>query len=299
MNGAMPKAILLLQDNPSKAVIVQAMLAQSSDGPFVVEGIRSCAAGLDRLNAHANNDIAAILIDLLLPEGQELEAFDQIFQASPHIPILVLSSPEQEDVAKQAVQRGAQDYILDNRLDSYSLSKALHNMLERTANAEALFIEKVRAQVTLNSIGDGVISTDVAGNVTYLNQVAEALTGWMRAEALGRPFGEVFRIIDRANPVHTVDPMSIAMQQNKSVVLSGSCMLIRRDGNESAIEDSAAPIHDRRGAVTGAVMVFHDVSVARAMTLKMSYLAQHDSLTDLPNRILLNDRLSEAIALSS
>ena len=264
MNGAMPKAILLLQDNPSKAVIVQAMLAQSSDGPFVVEWIRSCAAGLDRLNAHANNDIAAILIDLLLPEGQELEAFDQIFQASPHIPILVLSSPEQEDVAKQAVQRGAQDYILDNRLDSYSLSKALHNMLERTANAEALFIEKERAQVTLNSIGDGVISTDVAGNVTYLNQVAEALTGWMRAEALGRPFGEVFRIIDRANPVHTVDPMSIAMQQNKSVVLSGSCMLIRRDGNESAIEDSAAPIHDRRGRVTGAVMVFHDVTEARA-----------------------------------
>ena len=208
MNGAMPKAILLLQDNPSKAVIVQAMLAQSSDGPFVVEWIRSCAAGLDRLNAHANNDIAAILIDLLLPEGQELEAFDQIFQASPHIPILVLSSPEQEDVAKQAVQRGAQDYILDNRLDSYSLSKALHNMLERTANAEALFIEKERAQVTLNSIGDGVISTDVAGNVTYLNQVAEAMTGWTGAEALGRAFGDVFRIVDGTNPEHTVSPMA-------------------------------------------------------------------------------------------
>src|ERR1700730_1091864 len=298
MNGAMPKTILLLQDNPSKAVIVQAMLAQSSDGPFVVEWIRSCAAGLDRLNAHANNDIAAILIDLLLPEGQELDTFDQIFQASPHIPILVLSDPEHEDVAKQAVQRGAQDYILDDRLDSYSLSKALHNMLERTANAEALFKEKERAQVTLNSIGDGVISTDVAGNVTYLNQVAEALTGWTGAEALGRPFSEVFRIIDRTNPVHTVDPMSIAMQQNKSVVLSGGCMLIRRDGNESAIEDSAAPIHDRRGQVTGAVMVFHDVSVARALAVRMSYLAQHDSLTDLPNRILLNDRITQAISLA-
>src|ERR1700719_4410287 len=295
MNGAMPKTILLLQDNPSKAVIVQAMLAQSSDGPFVVEWIRSCAAGLDRLNAHANNDIAAILIDLLLPEGQELEAFDQIFQASPHIPILVLSSPEQEDVAKQAVQRGAQDYILDNRLDSYSLSKALHNMLERTANAEALFMEKERAQVTLNSIGDGVISTDVAGNVTYLNQVAEALTGWTVADALGLPFSEVFRIVDTTTPVHTVNPMSIAMQQNKSVVLSGNCMLIRRDGSESAIEDSAAPIHDRKGQVTGAVMVFHDVTQARAMSQRLSYLAHHDYLTDLPNRLLLNDRLAQAM----
>jgi PleD family two-component response regulator len=93
--------------------------------------------------------------------------------------------------------------------------------------------------------------------------------------------------------------MTQAIQDNKAGALTPNCVLIRRDGTESAIEDSAAPIHDRRGAVTGAVMVFHDVSVARAMTLKMSYLAQHDSLTDLPNRVLLNDRLNEAICLSS
>ena len=75
-------------------------------------------------------------------------------------------------------------------------------------------------------------------------------------------------------------------------------MLIRRDGFESAIEDSAAPIHDRAGEVTGAVIVFHDVSESRAMALKMSHLAQHDFLTDLPNRVLLNDRLTQAIALA-
>ena len=128
-DGAMPEAILLLQDNASKAAIVREMLAQSSDGPFTVEWIRTCAAGLDRLNDPTKDAIAAVLIDLLLPHGQELETFDQIFQASPHIPILVLSNPEHEEVAKQAVQRGAQDYILDNRLDSHSLSKALRNML--------------------------------------------------------------------------------------------------------------------------------------------------------------------------
>ena len=93
--------------------------------------------------------------------------------------------------------------------------------------------------------------------------------------------------------------MMLAIRNNKTVALAPNCVLIRRDGVEAAIEDSTAPIHDRRGAVTGAVMVFHDVSAARAMTFKMSYLAQHDSLTDLPNRVLLNDRLSEAITLSS
>src|SRR6202048_4722644 len=295
-DGAMPQTLLILSENASRAAFVENLLAKQTDVPFVIEWIRSCAAALDRLNDRTKDDIKAVLIDLLLPDRQELETFEQIFQASPHIPILVLSSPEQEDVAKQAVQRGAQDYILDNRLDSYSLSKALHNMLERTANAEALFMEKERAQVTLNSIGDGVISTDVAGNVTYLNQVAEAMTGWPSAEALGRSFSEVFRIIDRTNPERTVNPMAIAMQQNKTVGLNGSCILIRRDGIESAIEDSAAPIHDRRGQVTGAVMVFHDVTQVRAMLERMSHLANHDYLTNLPNRLLLNDRLAQAMA---
>lgn len=291
----MPQSILLLSDDAARAAVVQELLAKSSNVPFFIEWTRHRAAALDRLRDHTKDDITAVLIDLLLP-GQELETFDQIFQASPHIPILVLSNPAHEELARQAVQHGAQDYILDNHLDSYSLSKALHNMLERTANAEALFMEKERAQVTLNSIGDAVISTDVAGHVTYLNQVAEAMTGWSGAEALGRPFGEVFQIIDSKNPERSVNPMAIAIRQNKTVGLSASCILIRRDGFESAIEDSAAPIHDRKGQVTGAVMVFHDVTQARAMSERMSYLAHHDYLTDLPNRLLLNDRLAQAMA---
>ena len=92
--------------------------------------------------------------------------------------------------------------------------------------------------------------------------------------------------------------MELAIQQNRTVGLSANCILIRRDGYESAIEDSAAPIHDRDGQVTGAVIVFHDVSMARAMVLEMSHLAQHDALTDLPNRLLLNDRLTQAISLA-
>jgi diguanylate cyclase (GGDEF)-like protein len=116
---------------------------------------------------------------------------------------------------------------------------------------------------------------------------------------MGRPLESVFEIIDATTRQRALNPMGQAIQENKAVALTPNCVLIRRDGTESAIEDSAAPIHDSRGAVTGAVMVFHDVSVARAMTLKMSYLAQHDSLTDLPNRVLLNDRVNEAIVLSS
>jgi diguanylate cyclase (GGDEF)-like protein/PAS domain S-box-containing protein len=258
--------------------------------------VTRCADASNRLGSQAGEEIAAVVVDLFLPDSQGIETFDTLLRAAPHVPILVLSHLHDEDVAKLAVQRGAQDYLLQERLDGYSLPRALSNMLERSAYAEALFLERERAQVTLNSIGDAVISTDVAGNVTYLNVVAESMTGWSRQEASGRPLQEVLRIIDGDSREPALNPLSMAVLHNKTVGLSANCVLIRRDGYESAIEDTAAPIHDRRGRVTGAVIVFHDVGVARAMSLRMSYLAQHDFLTELPNRMLLNDRLIQAIA---
>jgi len=167
------------------------------------------------------------------------------------------------------------------------------------AAEEALFEEKERAQVTLNSIGDAVLTTDLLGNVTYLNLVAEAMTGWSSEDALGRPLVDVFRIIDGTTRQAAVNPARRALEEDRTVGLAADCVLIRRDGFESAIEDSAAPIHNRTGQVTGAVIVFHDVTQSRAMAQKMAHLAQHDFLTGLPNRALLTERLSQAIGLTN
>ena len=163
---------------------------------------------------------------------------------------------------------------------------------------ENLFMEKERAQVTLNSIGDAVLTTDTLGNVTYLNLVAEAMTGWAHDEALGRPITEVFNIVDGTTRLAAANPMLRAIGENMAVGLAANTVLIRRDGSESAIEDSAAPIHNRDGQVTGAVIVFHDVSESRAMALEMAHLAQHDFLTGLPNRLLLTEQFSHAIGLA-
>ncbi len=161
---------------------------------------------------------------------------------------------------------------------------------------EALFAEKERAQVTLNSIGDAVLTTDPEGRLTYLNAAAEVMTGWSGEEARGRPLAEVFNIIDGSTRQIAANPAQVAMAEDKVVGLAADCVLIRRDGGESAIEDSAAPIHNREGRVVGAVIVFHDVSASRAMTLKMAHMAHHDFLTGLPNRALLTERLEHAMA---
>jgi diguanylate cyclase (GGDEF)-like protein/PAS domain S-box-containing protein len=299
----MIRNVLLIQDDPADAEAIRAALLSSGDGPFQVVWVRRCSEALEQLKPERQQvqpmgpRMAAILVDLLLPDSRGLETVDQLLRAAPQIPILVLCSARDEDVAKLAVQHGAQDYLLKTHVDSYLLHKTLGSMIERSAIAEALFEERERAQVTLKSIGDAVVSIDARGHVTYLNIVAETMTGWSRDEAAGHSVEEVLRIVDVTTRQIVPNPMALAIRENKTVDLKANCVLIRRDGVETGIEESAAPIHDRQGQVTGAVMVFHDVSMARALSLKMYHLAQHDGLTDLPNRMLLDDRLAQAITL--
>jgi diguanylate cyclase (GGDEF)-like protein/PAS domain S-box-containing protein len=300
----MPHNILLIQGDALDAKIVRDALSESGDCNFHVEWVGTCALGLERLAAvgkqklQRSSGIAAVLVDLSLPDVTGIETFDRLFAAIPQIPIVILSASGDAETAKAAIQRGAQDFLIKERLDDYVLPKTLAAVIDRAAISEALFDEKERAQITLNSIGDAVVSTDIEGRVSYLNIVAERLTGWPKADAIGRPLEDVFRIIDSETRTTVPNPMSMATHQNEIVGLPPTCILIRRDGIESAIEDSSAPIHDRRGKVTGAVMVFHDVSAARALSGKLAYYAQHDGLTELPNRVLLNDRLTRAITVA-
>ena len=287
--------ILLIDSNAVTAGKIRSALAAAGSDSFKVECVRQLSEGLERLSKRG---IAAILLALSLPDCEGIEAFDKLFAVAPDIPILILGGNNQETIAKEALARGAQDYLLPDHLDAYSLTRALRNAIERKSIEDALFVEKERAVVTLNSIGDAVLCTDVLGKITYLNLVAETMTGWRREEAIGKSLAEVFQIIDGATRKPARDPMEMAMEQNRTVGLTLNCVLIRRDGFESPIEDSAAPIHDRAGRVIGAVIVFHDVSAARAMTLQMTYSAQHDLVTNLPNRLLLSDRISQAISLA-
>ena len=179
-----------------------------------------------------------------------------------------------------------------------TVGSLLGQFIARRRAEAALFEEKERAEVTLGSIGDGVIVTDTEGKVSYLNPVAEELTGWPAADALGRPVDEVFRLVSQSAGEALPGPLDAAMQANRRVGLSLDAELVRRDGGRLMVEDAAAPVHDRAGLVVGGVMVFHDVSEARAMQVRMSHLTRHDHLTSLPNRALLHERLAQALQLA-
>ncbi len=179
----------------------------------------------------------------------------------------------------------------------YFVSQA-QDISERKAFEDALHRERELAEVTLRSIGDAVITTDLHLCVSLLNPIAEAMTGWSNAEAQGRPVEEVFQLFDAAHGEPVANPLRAAIKHNTIVDLAGRTLLRHRHGFDTPVEDSSAPIHDHAGNVIGGVLVFHDLSETRALALKLSHLTQHDTLTGLPNRSRLHDHLVQALAIA-
>jgi diguanylate cyclase (GGDEF)-like protein/PAS domain S-box-containing protein len=289
------KVLLLVEDNPLDARLLREMFTEQGSHYTDFTHVESMGEA-EKLLSERTFDI--IVLDLGLPDTQGLGAVRRAHAAAPRLPLVVITGLDDESLAAQALQEGAQDYLIKGQIDARSLKRALRYAIERKFMEEALFVEKERAQVTLNSIGDAVVCTDISGNLTFLNLVAEKMTGWSRQEAAGRPMAEVFRILDAKSRQTIPNPMEMAVGQNRTVHLPSNCVLIHRDGFEVPIEDSVSPIHDREGQATGAVIVFRDVSAARAMALQMTHSAQHDFLTGLPNRMLFNDRVSQAVVLA-
>jgi diguanylate cyclase (GGDEF)-like protein/PAS domain S-box-containing protein len=172
----------------------------------------------------------------------------------------------------------------------------VRDITERKRAEAALYEEKERAQVTLHSIGDAVITTDAESRVEYLNPVAEALTGWPTQQARGKPLSRIFRIIDEDSRQPAPDPVSRCLKEGKIQGLANHSVLVDRHGREYAVEDTAAPILGRDGAALGVVLVFHDVTEARRLTRQMAHDAAYDALTGLINRREFESRLERVLA---
>jgi diguanylate cyclase (GGDEF)-like protein/PAS domain S-box-containing protein len=170
---------------------------------------------------------------------------------------------------------------------------------ERKLIEDALHEEKERAQVTLDSIGDAVVCTDVDGNITFLNSAAGTMMGCSIQDVAGRPVEKVLLISNAVSHIAIKNPMKYAVRHDQNTHLPPNCVLTQRGGLKTQIEGSASPIHDRGAAVTGAVIVFRDVSAVREIALQMAHSANHDFLTGLPNRLLFSERVAHSIALAA
>jgi diguanylate cyclase (GGDEF)-like protein/PAS domain S-box-containing protein len=294
--GKIPdKTVLLIENDREQTRIIRAMFDDQGSHSFKLTHV-VCLADAETYLAGHSVDI--VLLDLGLSDSKGLEAVRWARAVAPRVSIVLLSSLDDEPKAIQAIQEGAQDYLIKGQIEPHKLMRALGNAVERKMNEEILFNEKERAQTTLDCIADALICTDMSGNITFFNPIAGEMMGWPLKEAVGRHLTEAFRIVDATTRKVILDPMAKAASENLTGKLPLNCMLINRDGHEMFIEDSVAPIHDREGKVTGAVIVFRDVSAARAQSERIAHLAEHDSLTGLPNRLLFNDRVGQAISLA-
>jgi diguanylate cyclase (GGDEF)-like protein/PAS domain S-box-containing protein len=172
----------------------------------------------------------------------------------------------------------------------------IRDLTEWRRAQESLFREKEQAVITLESIGDAVITTDLLEKITYLNPVAERLTGWRAVEALGLPASTLLTFISDTTREPVESSVTRCLHEGHAVDLPEGVLLLRRDGTEVAIGDSAAPIHDRNGVTTGAVLVFHDATEKRRVSRKLSHDASHDALTGVVNRKEFERRLTRVLA---
>ncbi|MGJ8620026.1 MAG: putative bifunctional diguanylate cyclase/phosphodiesterase [Methylophilaceae bacterium] len=254
-------------------------------------------AGMKGLTAIASA-ITAILLWRLIPVLLTVTSAKQLQKTIDQLKHEIVQRKQAEqDLAN--LNNNLEGLVQQRTLELSNINRDLLMEIEQRKLVEQdLFKEKQQAQVTLESIGDGVITTDMDSKVAYLNPIAEKMTGWKNEEAIGRPILEVFRVLNESSRKLAPNPVDVVLEHGQVCGIANHTVLVSKTGEEFAIEDSAAPIISVNNEMTGVVLVFHDVSSAKRMAERMSYLAEHDFLTDLPNRLLLTDRITQALSIA-
>ncbi|MBT7410308.1 MAG: diguanylate cyclase [Methylococcales bacterium] len=255
------------------------------------------ADGLEAIAEFDKRKPDIVLMDIHMPNMDGLSACKNIKQKAKakYVPVIMITTLDQEGLVDQAFEYGAIDYI--TKPIHWPVLRNRVEYLLRAKRAEAeLFEEKEAAHATLRSIGDAVITTDSLCKIKALNPAAERLTGWQQEDAREQDLQSIYNVIDE----ETREPVKRQKEACKSedpLVLNNN-ILIKRDGQEVAVQETDTPLHDRDGKIIGAVLIFRDVTKQREYEKAISYQASHDELTGLINRREFENRCQRALDIS-
>lgn len=294
--------LLVIEDSKGDARLLKEMLSHQGAPSTHLTHVSSMREGEAHLAKH---NVDAILLDLGLPDSQGLPAVRRARSAAPGVPLIVLTGLDDEQLAIQAIQEGARDYLIKDELTPRGLARALRYAIQRELIEEAIHLEiergndrSERLETTLKSIGDAVVCTDHQGKVTFSNAVAQEMGGFGETLPTDLPAIEIARMLAESLPAGETQTDSDGGGENKIRHLPSNFTLRRCDGQEIAVEGCISKINSLDGVAAGNVIVFRDVSQAREAANRTRHSAYHDFLTGLPNRTLLNDRISQAISMA-
>ena len=278
-----PITVLLVEDNPGDARQIREMLAEVRGTSFTVECSDRLTTGLKRLGAGGND---VVLLDLSLPDSHGLDTLAKIRARAPQVPIIALTGLDEEAVAVKALREGAEDCLVKGRLDSNLLVRAIRYAIERKRADEALRAAKEYAENLINSSLDMIISVDVNRNIVEFNRAAEQVFGYSKAEVLGKSIDLLYADPSEGSQLH---------KNTHDGGFTGEVTNKRKNGEIFHSYVSASVMHDATGRVVGVMGISRDITERKRAEEIIAHQAYHDVLTNLANRRLFVDRLTQAL----
>ena len=246
--------------------------------------ISTAQSGQQALDIMGEQSIDILVTDIRMPGMSGLELTRRVRTEHPHTQVIIVSAHGDLDSAVEALKLGAVDFLqkpVDPKVLQLSLDSSAEKFrlrVELNIANRALEQEKETLAVTVNSIGDAVIATDLDGNVTLLNRVAEELTGWLRDDAYTEPLTKVFHIINEKTRAICENPVEKVLKTGRIIGLANHTALLAKDGSEISIADSAAPIRNSQGEIIGTVLVFRDVTHENMLNAELSKTKKLESI---------------------
>jgi diguanylate cyclase (GGDEF)-like protein/PAS domain S-box-containing protein len=288
--------VLIVDDEPVNIVIIESAVSSLAN-------VISTSNSLEALHLIEIHKPDLIILDISMPKrsGFDICRAVKADMSLRDIPILFVTSFIDSQNERKALELGAIDFIAKPiDIEICRMRVKNHLLIQRQKSQlsiynERILEEKEQLNITLNAIADGVIATDAEGVVTFINPVAQRLTGFNEFQACGRMVDEIMDLRDATTNAGMINPALYTMKVKRPVSMAFNVKLISKQGKECRVEDTASPILDTQGRVKGSVVVFQDVSESVAMAVKMTHVANHDQLTGLPNRVLLHDKIVQSI----